>query len=137
MKYVSSEYKASMKKSTRNKTYMKLSMGLINQEAQQNAEVLDQGFTPYSDTKAPLLDGKEGKHYASYEENWSAVDGSVYFLPRSGSNYFQQGIATEKLLEDAPEGYYHIQHSRSRGSKGHKPSIFGPLLSNKAENHNE
>lgn len=103
MKYVSSEYKASMQKHTRNKSYMRLSMGLINQEAQQNAEIENHDFTPYSDLTAPLMDEPVSKYYASYEENWSTVDGSMYFLPRSGNNYFQQGIVTQDLLSGAPE----------------------------------
>ena len=54
MQYVSTEYREQMQKKARNKSYMRLSMGLINQTAQRGAEIEDGDFTPYSDLKAPF-----------------------------------------------------------------------------------
>jgi len=101
MQYVSTEYREQMQKKARNKSYMRLSMGLINQTAQRGAEIEDGDFTPYSDLKAPLSDDKVTKIYASYEENWNSLDGSVYFLPRSGK-YFQQAAVTNELASEHP-----------------------------------
>lgn len=102
MQYVSTEYRESMLRPARNKSYMRLSMGLINQIAQQSAEIEDGGFTPFSDISAPLNGEKVSKLYATYEENWSSLDGSMYFLPRTGK-YFQQAAVTEKLASNEPE----------------------------------
>lgn len=101
MQYVSTEYKEQMQKPARNKSYMRLSMGLINQAAQRGAEIEDEGFAPYADIKAPLNDEKVSKIYATYEENWNSLDGSVYFIPRSGK-YFQQAAVTDALASAHP-----------------------------------
>ena len=92
MQYVSTEYREQMQKPARNKSYMRLSMGLINQAAQRGAEVQEGDFAPYSDIKAPLSDDKVSKIYATYEENWNSLDGSVYFLPKNGT------ISSRELL---------------------------------------
>jgi len=101
MQYVSTEYREQMQKLARNKSYIRLSMGLINQAAQRGAEIEEGGFTPFSDIKAPLGDDKVTKIYATYEQNWNSVDGSVYFLPRSGK-YYQQAAVTDELVSDHP-----------------------------------
>ncbi len=101
MQYVSTEYREQMQKLARNKSYIRLSMGLINQAAQRGAEVEDGDFAPYSDIKAPLSDEKVSKIYATYEENWNSLNGSVYFMPRNGS-YFQQGAVTNDLVSNLP-----------------------------------
>lgn len=43
MQYVSTEYKKAMKQPARNKSYIRISLGLINQEAQTSAEVQKKG----------------------------------------------------------------------------------------------
>lgn len=101
MQNVSTDYREQMRKPARNKSYMRLSVGLINQTAQRGAEIEDRYFTPYSDIKAPLSYGEVSKIYATYEENWNSLDGSVYFLPKSG-NYFQQGAVTDALVSERP-----------------------------------
>ena len=101
MQYVSTEYREQMQKPARNKSYMRLSMGLINQAAQRGAEVQEGDFASYSDIKAPLSDDKVSKIYATYEENWNSLDGSVYFLPKNGT-YFQQGAVTNALVSEHP-----------------------------------
>lgn len=44
MQKVSNEYKASMKSSLRERSYMMISFGLVNQEAQANATVMGNNF---------------------------------------------------------------------------------------------
>ena len=48
MQKVSNEYKASMKSSLRERSYMMISFGLVNQEAQANATVMGNNFAYYS-----------------------------------------------------------------------------------------
>ena len=102
MQYVSTEYKESMKRSRRNKSFMRLSMGLVNQEAQQSAEIQNDGFAPFSNLKAPIDGDTVAKYYATYEQNWNSLDGSVYFLPRDSANLYNQAAVTSALIEERP-----------------------------------
>lgn len=98
MQYVSTAYKEAMKQPARNKSYMRITLGLINQEAQAAAQVQSGNFTYFSDTQKPLINESVTKLYATYERNFSKVDGSMYFLPRKGrGNLFNEGIVTEAL----------------------------------------
>lgn len=101
MQHVSTEYREQMQKLARNKSYMRISMGLINQVAQRNAMVEDEGFAPYASPQGPLADDNVTKIYATYEENWNSLDGSVYFKPRSGK-YFYQAAVTDALASEHP-----------------------------------
>ena len=101
MQYVSSEYRKQMHRSMRNKSYMRVSLGLINQAAQRGAEIEEGDFMPGSDLKAPIDNDIVTKVYATYEENWNSLDGSVYFMPRNGK-YFQQAAVTEELVSSHP-----------------------------------
>ncbi|MCD8286502.1 MAG: hypothetical protein LUD50_04690 [Clostridia bacterium] len=105
MQYVSTEYKAAMKQTARNKSYMRISLGLINQEAQATAQVEEADFTYFSDTYTPLTTESVEKVYATLEQDFSRVDGSMYFLPREGSSrtLYTNGIVTEQLLGLADE----------------------------------
>ena len=47
---VSDEYRASMKSSLRERAYIMISFGLVNQEAQAKARIEDGNFTRYSNT---------------------------------------------------------------------------------------
>ena len=99
MQYVSTEYKAAMKQAARNKSYMRISLGLINQAAQTAAEVQSGGFTYFSDLTKPLSNESVTKVYATFENDFSKVDRSMYFLPRerSGKKIYNSGIVTEEL----------------------------------------
>ena len=105
MQYVSAAYKAQMKKLARNKSLMRISIGLINQAAQQNAAIQSGSFTYFSNIAKPLNNEEVGKLYATYEENFSKVDGSMLFLPResSGESYINAGAVTEALCKDSEQ----------------------------------
>lgn len=99
MQYVSTEYRKAMKQLNRNKSYMKISLGLINHAAQNSAQVQAGDFTYFSDIKKPVSTEKVGQVYATCERNFSKVDGSMHFLPRhgSGKTYYNAGIVTDGL----------------------------------------
>lgn len=99
MQYVSTEYKEAMKQPARNKSYMKINLGLINQEARMAAEVQDGDFTYFSDTVRPLSTETVSKVYATFENNFSKVDRSMYFLPRDSpaARFYNAGIVTETV----------------------------------------
>lgn len=97
MQYVSAEYKKAIKQAHRKKTYMKVSIKLINQEAQNTAEVQKEGFTYFANTEKPLGAETVDKVYATLERHFGKVDGSMYFLPRESEKavYYNAGIVTD------------------------------------------
>lgn len=101
MQHVSKAYKASMKQIWRNIGYIKVYIGVVNTEAQKRATVEDErnSFTYFSDLCKPFDSYKVERVYATAEENFSRVDGTMRFLPERGAvEYFNQGIVTADLL---------------------------------------
>lgn len=103
MQKVSKEYKASMKSSLRERAYIMLSFGLVNQEAQAKAKIADGAFSYYSNKDNIFGEHTDDTIYATLEENFTRVDGSMFFLPRpaQGKSYYDTGIVSEKLLTQA------------------------------------
>lgn len=103
MQKVSKAYKESMKSSLRERAYIMISFGLVNQEAQAKATV-DNGSYAYYSNKDNIF----GMHiddtvYATLEEEFTKVDGSMFFLPRAteGGRYYDTGIVSDKLISEA------------------------------------
>ena len=103
MQKVSKAYRESMKSSLRERAYIMLSFGLINQEAQAKATVEDGDFAYYANAKNVLGEKSDDTVYATLEENFTRVDGSMFFLPRENQSgtYFDTGIISDKLLTEA------------------------------------
>lgn len=103
MQKVSKVYRDSMKSSLRERAYIMLSFGLINQEAQAKATVEDGDFAYYANAKNVLGEKSDDTVYATLEENFTRVDGSMFFLPRENQSgaYLDTGIISEKLLTEA------------------------------------
>lgn len=101
MQLASKEYKEAMQLPFRNRAYIRVSIGVVNSDAQNNA-VLDDDteFTYYSDGKKPFDGYTVTKPYATAEQNFSKVDGSMYFLPKEtdGYSYYNNGIVTHDIL---------------------------------------
>ena len=100
MQKVSKAYKYSMKPSLRERAYIMVSFGLINQEAQSKAKIEEGDFSFYSNADNIFGETTNNAIYATLEENFTKVDGSMLFLPRSGS-YINTGLISEKLLTQA------------------------------------
>ena len=79
---------------------MRVTIGLINQEAQAGAYVPEQeNYTYYSSFKQPLDNYQVEELYATCDQDYSAVDGSMYFLPRERADcVLNQGIVSDDLL---------------------------------------
>ena len=103
MQKVSKAYRESMKSSLRERAYIMLSFGLINQEAQAKATVEDGDFAYYANAKNVLGEKSDDTVYATLEENFTRVDGSMFFLPRENQSgtYLDTGIISDKLLTEA------------------------------------
>lgn len=102
MQKVSNAYRESMKSSLRERGYIMLSFGLVNQEAQAKARVESGDFTRYSNISN--LFGKKNADtvYATLEENFTAVDGSMFFLPRGTAvgGYYDTGLISDDLISN-------------------------------------
>ncbi len=104
MQKVSNEYKASMKESLRERSYMMVSFGLINQEAQAHATVDDGDFTYYSKQTDLFGQRDDSTVYGTFEQDFTKVDGSMFFLPRENNSgaYYDTGLVGRPLVSDGP-----------------------------------
>ena len=103
MQKVSKAYKESMKSSLRERAYIMLSFGLVNQEAQAKARIDSGSFNYYSDKDNLFGEHTDDTVYATLEENFTKVDGSMFFPPRvseAGMSY-DTGIIGKELVSNA------------------------------------
>lgn len=101
MQNASKAYKQSMKAIGRNRGYIRATLGIINSNAQENVKMDSQTeVTYFSDTQKPFQSYVVDKVYATAEQDFTKVDGSMYFLPKqdSGLTYYNNGIVTSELL---------------------------------------
>lgn len=100
MQAASQAYKEEMKKPFRNHSYIRVTIGLINQEAQASAFIPDaEHYTYYSNLRWPLDNYEVTELYAACDQDYSTVDGSMYFLPRARADVvLNAGITTEEIL---------------------------------------
>lgn len=103
MQKVSKAYKESMKSSFRERAYIMISFGLVNQEAQAKATVDNGSYAYYSNKDNIFGEHIDDTVYATLEEEFTKVDGSMFFLPRAteGGRYYDTGIVSDKLVSEA------------------------------------
>lgn len=101
MYQTSQEYKESMKRPVRNQSYMKIQLGLINQEAQQTAGLSDTNkYNDFSDEES-IFNQHTVRRYATYESNFWKANGISFFLPEKKSDYRKDGITSTNLFEES------------------------------------
>lgn len=100
MQKVSQEYKSSMKQILRNRSHMKVTIGVINQEAQRTVYIRAlEDYTYFSNLTKPFNRYTVDSLYATAEQNYSPADGSMLFLPRNANDgLLNAGIVTKDLL---------------------------------------
>jgi hypothetical protein len=103
MQKVSKAYKESMKSSLRERAYIMISFGLVNQEAQAKATVDNGSYAYYSNKDNIFGEHIDDTVYATLEEEFTKVDGSMFFLPRAteGGRYYDTGIVSDRLVSEA------------------------------------
>lgn len=103
MQKVSKAYKESMKSSLRERAYIMISFGLVNQKAQAKATVDNGSYAYYSNKDNIFGEHIDDTVYATLEEEFTKVDGSMFFLPRAteGGRYYDTGIVSDKLVSEA------------------------------------
>lgn len=101
MQKVSKEYQASMSSPLRERAFIQVSFGLINQTAQTEAKLRASNESYYSSSASVLTFGANNVEYATLERNFTKVDGSMRFLPREDLDviYHDTGIVSESTLE--------------------------------------
>lgn len=111
MQKVSKEYAKSMQKPFRYRGYIKGSIGIINSDAQSNATT-DTALAYFSDKSKPFNGYSVNQVYATAEEDFSKVDGSMYFPPKNqkGNIYYNQGIVVSVL-----NGSFEIKFGDKKG----------------------
>ena len=100
MQAASNEYKDMMRRKWRNPlSYLRVTIGLINQQAQASAYIPERDvYTYYSDLVKPMDNYKVQELYATCDQDYTTVDGSMYFLPRDAADVvLNQGIVTDGL----------------------------------------
>lgn len=101
MQNASMAYQRAMKDPFRNRGYIKAKIGVINKEAQKTVTVKDgrNNFAWFSDIKKPFDDYPVERIYATAEQDFTKLDGSMYFAPDedSGMEIYNQGIVTEDI----------------------------------------
>lgn len=102
MQNVSKEYKEIMNRMIRNRGYMSVSIGIVNQEAQSDAK-FDGNYMSWSNKTFPFKNQKIKYRYATMEENYFKMDGSILFPPEESYQQSKEevGIVTESLLGTA------------------------------------
>lgn len=100
MQVSSNEFDEAMKKPFRNRGYIRISIGVVNSDAQNNAELKNTKLTYFANQKKPFDGYDVGKIYAMPEQDFTSVDGQMYFLPdrTAGYDYYNNGIVTDSLL---------------------------------------
>lgn len=102
MQIVSKPYIEQMSRPFRNNGYIKGTIGIINLEAQSSATVdnTENNLAYWSDKHSPFIGTGVTKIYATAEQDFAKVDGSMYFLPKDnqGFSYYNNGFVTSELL---------------------------------------
>ncbi len=100
MQKVSTTYKKSMKQPLRNRSFMMISFGLINQEAQAHAKIEGNDFAYFSNQNDMFGQRTDDIVYATLEQDFTKVDGTMYFLPRQNSSntYYDTGLISKNIV---------------------------------------
>lgn len=102
MQNVSRAYKESMRGMQRNRGYIKATIGVINSQAQESAGI-DRGLNNllyFSNISTPFNGSQVDKIYAMPENDFSRLDGTMYFAPDadSGVPYYNNGAVSDDIL---------------------------------------
>lgn len=104
MQKVSNAYKESMKSLLRERGYIMISFGLVNQEIQAKAKIDPNGdFAYFSNAANVFGERTDTTTYATLEQDFTKVDGSMFFLPRPNASaaYYDTGIVGATLVSQA------------------------------------
>lgn len=103
MQNISRAFKQSIRdpRKVGNRGYIRVYIGIINQDAQDAVSANDSRnkFTYFSDIRKPFEGYEASKLYATGEQDFTHVDGSMYFLPEAPEDVvYNNGLVSEDLL---------------------------------------
>ena len=104
MQTVSEAYKNSIKGMKRNRGHIRVSIGVVNQVAQYNANVVNSHNSLIYFSMPQANDAFFGNStiqtYVTDEQDFTKVDGSMYFAPDPdfSGTFYKNGVVTENLL---------------------------------------
>lgn len=102
MQNVSAAYKKAMRQPMRNRGYITARIGIISSTAQDNvvAKESDNDFAYFANNTEVFKDNTVSRVYATMEQDFTKVDGTMYFLPEEyeGYDYYNNGLVTNQLL---------------------------------------
>ena len=108
MQIMSSKYDETMKWPVRPQALMNVSIGVINQDAQVYAEVDNINDALYISSFDIFSDNKRPYYYATFEQNISNVDGSMFFIPRDAILNSNNGFISKKVISSGNQ-FLHIK----------------------------
>ncbi len=100
MQLVSKEYKEQIRKPLRNHSFMTVTVGIVNQEAQAGVSVdSTKDYAYFAELKKPFDNYDVTIPYAVLEERFTKVDDSMFFMPRENMRYtyINQGIVVKNI----------------------------------------
>ena len=99
MQTASLEYKKTIRQLPRNRGYIRATIGIINQEAQNSASAKGSKLAYFSNDTKPFEGNSVSRIYATAEKNFSKIDGTMYFLPEENSslNLYNNGLVSEDI----------------------------------------
>lgn len=121
---VSARYKEQMNKGVRNRGHIRVTVGIINNDAQKNIYLVNDSDYPiayysYPSAYKAFKGNQNAVLYASDEQNFTKVDGSMRFLPSedSGAEYYYNGVVADKIVTMPKNGVL-FQFGRTWDIKG-------------------
>jgi hypothetical protein len=100
MQLVSKEYKEQIRKPLRNHSFMTVTVGIVNQEAQAGVSAdSTKEYAYFAELKKPFDNYDVTIPYAVLEERFTKVDDSMFFMPRENTRYtyINQGIVVKNI----------------------------------------
>lgn len=97
----SNAYKSAMQKKIRDRAYISITLGVVNDDAQKTA-YFDGDYAYWGNKVLPFRNDAEYTEYATLEQNYMRVDGQMYFLPRETSGLYQlrnAPLTTQNVME--------------------------------------
>ena len=102
MQNVSRQYKESMRGIYRGRGYIKATIGIVNSQAQENANIKEDinNLLYFSNPDTPFSGVQVERVYAMPEEDFSRVDGTMYFAPDDvpGMSFYNNGAVSEDIF---------------------------------------
>ena len=99
---VSSDYKAQINKSTRNISYIKVNIGIVDPDAKELNTMTDNGSLFFSDVVDTDLGQNVEKRYLTMEHNRFILDGKNLIPPESGGGIpYYQGFVSNSMSDSA------------------------------------